>query len=409
VNREGTRTARAGGPAQVPPAGGRRRRTGALALALACALACAVPAVAGANDAVDGANGDALQQAAPPPAPAAMCLVDTGVDLDPGTTPIVIGRDTVVGGSVGDEAGVVNPPVDGHPQDHGTFTALLAAAPDNGWGAPGLAPAAVRIWSVKVAPPDSLSIDPSAIVTAVERCVSLARSGVPIRTISISLAAKPPVYAGFSGALADAKAANLNVVVAAGNNPGVLGWPADVPGVIAVGADDAGDGSTCSFSPASALVTVLAPGCDSQFGGMQVPAPDDGTPMLLTGTSLATPLVAAALTALRAYAPEVSAAQAASCLTRAGGKLDVTAVFNACGVSIPLPGAPGDPRIDILGSSDAGTSDPPPAPRRRATRHRTHRVAHRVAHRASGGPGRHPLHFRPHAPKTGSPPVIVLP
>jgi hypothetical protein len=390
-------------------AAGTTRRVGARALALACALTGVLAPCAFAGDAVEGANGIALQQAAPPPAPAAMCLVDTGLDLNPGTTPVVIGRDTVVGGSLGDEAGVVNPPTDGHPQDHGTFVALLAAAPDNGWGFPGLAPAAVRIWSVKVAPPGSLSIDPNAVVAGVERCVDVARSGVPIRTISISLAAKPPIYTDFAGALADAKAADLNVVVAGGNTPGALAWPANEPGVIAVGADDASDGGTCSFSPGLPRVSVLAPGCDSQFGGgIQVPAPDDGTPMLLSGTSLATPLVAATLTALRAYAPSLSAPQAAACLSRAGTRLDADAVFNACGVSLPVGPSSSDPRINILGSAGPGTSDPPPV-RRSGSRRRNRHVAHRAGGGASGTSGGNALHLRPHSLKPGDPPVIFLP
>jgi hypothetical protein len=330
------------------------RRAFALALALSAVLCAPALAVSPASPAVVAVGGEGLQQAPAPPQPGGVCLVDTGVDVDPGTAPILLGRTTVVGGDPGDEAGIVNPPVDGHPDDHGTFMALVAAAPDNGWGTPGLAPTSVRVYSVKVTPAGTLSVSIGDLVNGINECVSLSQSGVPLNTISISLAGGPgkPIPA-LVQAVDGAESAGLGVVAAAGNQPGQLSWPANVPGVLAVGASDDSDGSICSFSPAPPLAAVIAPGCAGGAGaetGVFVPAPDDGTEMTIGGTSLATPLVAATLAAMRAYDSGLSAAQAQACLLQAGVRLNVAGAFAECGMTLPQPVQPATPSSGGAGS-----------------------------------------------------------
>ena len=61
--------------------------------------------------------------------------------------------------------------------------------------------------------------------------------------------------------------AGLGVVAAVGNEGGPVQAPADVPGVLGVGASDANPanlGVMCSFSNRGAGLALLAPGCGSQ-------------------------------------------------------------------------------------------------------------------------------------------------
>src|SRR3954468_13149822 len=78
---------------------------------------------------------------APPPAngAAAVCLVDTGVDLNPDTASNVIARIALDGGD----------PSDLSDSKHGTQMAMVMGAPMNDWGMVGFWPG-VRIVSIRV-------------------------------------------------------------------------------------------------------------------------------------------------------------------------------------------------------------------------------------------------------------------
>src|SRR3954452_2062479 len=85
------------------------------------------------------AHAEWLPYAPPPPnGPAAVCLVDTGVDLNPDTASNVIARIALDGGD----------PSDLSPSKHGTQMAMVMGAPINDWGMVGFWPA-VRIVSVR--------------------------------------------------------------------------------------------------------------------------------------------------------------------------------------------------------------------------------------------------------------------
>src|ERR1700730_1047448 len=81
-----------------------------------------------------------LQYAPAPPIPGVICLVDSGVDPTPDTTPILAGSYALSPNTnTNDELAALNPPLPGgHPDGHGTYMAMIAAAPANGWGMVGL-------------------------------------------------------------------------------------------------------------------------------------------------------------------------------------------------------------------------------------------------------------------------------
>ena len=114
--------------------------TTAAAVALCCAAACAsasaevgVPAGTAQQAAADALF---LQYAPAPPNPGIVCLVDSGVDPTPDTTPILAGNYALSPNTnTNDELAALDPPLlGGHPDGHGTYMAMIAAAPANGWG-----------------------------------------------------------------------------------------------------------------------------------------------------------------------------------------------------------------------------------------------------------------------------------
>src|SRR3954470_3731341 len=87
------------------------------------------------------AHAEWLPYAPPPPnGAAAVCLVDTGVDLNPDTASNVIARIALDGGD----------PSDLSDSKHGTQMAMVMGAPINDWGMVGAWPG-LRILSVRLA------------------------------------------------------------------------------------------------------------------------------------------------------------------------------------------------------------------------------------------------------------------
>jgi hypothetical protein len=126
----------------------RSARVGALAsgvVVLVCMAlcACALGEVGVPAGTVQQVAADArfLQYAPAPPTPGIVCLVDSGVDPSPDTTPILAGSYALSPGTnTEDELAVLNPPLPGgHPDGHGTYMAMLAelleSAASIGWSA----------------------------------------------------------------------------------------------------------------------------------------------------------------------------------------------------------------------------------------------------------------------------------
>src|SRR3954454_578790 len=137
------------------------RLTTAIAFATTLALLPAPPAHAEYKTTTAqalAAHAEWLPYAPPPPnGPAAVCLVDTGVDLNPDTASNVIDRIALDGGD----------PSDLSPSKHGTQMAMVMGAPMNGWGMVGFWPG-VRIVSVRAAGPDDQRIKFEALRNGVD-------------------------------------------------------------------------------------------------------------------------------------------------------------------------------------------------------------------------------------------------
>jgi hypothetical protein len=149
-------------------------------------------------------------------------------------------------------------------------------------------------------------------------------------------------------AVQEASDYGVAVVAAAGNDDeGAVEYPAAYPGVLSVGATDTQGGGFCSFSNRGEGLRLLAPGCD--LDGAE---PITGTPNYnySQGTSEASVIAAAALTALDAYQPGLSPEVAEKDLTEAdNGVLDIAQTFRNAGLGgivaageAAEPGAPSD-------------------------------------------------------------------
>jgi subtilisin family serine protease len=120
--------------------------------------------------------GEELPYAIPPAVPAGLCLIDSGVNLNPDTAPVTVYREALDGGT----------PDDVDPMQHGTRMAMEAAAvPNNNWGTVGAAPGAIRIVSIRVMESDG-TVSFTGYKQAILRCRDLA-AVYNIKVISLSL------------------------------------------------------------------------------------------------------------------------------------------------------------------------------------------------------------------------------
>jgi hypothetical protein len=304
-----------------------------------CASSLAPPAGAEVTATAQAqiANAGFLATAVPPGPAAGVCLVDTGVDVNPDTSHVV--ARLAVDGDDG---------TDGDPTKHGTSMAMLMGAGPNGFGTIGLFPA-VRVVSMRATAAGSEAITAAGVIDGIKRCNNK-HGQQTLRVIELALTLGGPAgaeqTAGLAAAVAGAWANDLNLVAAAGNSAGgAVGIPASQPGVLSVGGS-AADGQRCGGSAAGAA--LQAPGC-----GLDEGDPVSGTTIGATaGTSQASALAAVALAALRSWRPDLSAAAAeqtliASARPAPGGPLlDVAAAFRQLGLgavvdahqpTVPIP------------------------------------------------------------------------
>jgi hypothetical protein len=341
-----------------------------------------------------------LIEATPSSPAAAICLVDTGV-TDNWDTGAVVARLALDGDSE-----------DESPTMHGTLMSMFIAAPRNGHGMVGAWPAA-RIVSVRASTPDADSFTTAAYVNGIKRCHAIA-DFYDIKVIELALAASTPVGGEEATALEDAvqsaRADGLSVVAAAGNSSGgAVGSPANVPGVLSVGASDA-SGSLCALSAAGA--TLRAPGC-----GLDAADPRTGAPVTgAQGTSPASALVAATLAALRTYRPDLTPqaadAQVLSTATvvDSGRVLNIAGAFRAAGLTALVDAAEDPPAAPALDTGQPrSTTSPAPRDRHPARLPRPQLAVHvRPSHggrllriEARNRPSRAVLRIRIYARPTG--------
>jgi hypothetical protein len=307
----------------------------ALAATPAGAQAETVPAAQAMAD--DGAF---LPYAPRPAQPAGLCLVDTGVKVNPDTETAVVARTAIDHGSGNDVS----------PTLHGTAMAMMAAAPINGWGMVGTAPGAIQIVSVRILEPEQTTFPFSSYAAGITECLQL-RTHYNIKVINLSLGTTDAPSNSESEAVANAveKAKNYGVAVvaAAGNEGGALDYPAAYPGVLSVGASDTQGGALCAFSNRGEGLRMTAPGCDLDGAD---PITGEGDYDYFQGTSEASDIDAAALAALDSYRPELSPAAAEEDLADAdGGALNITQAFRDAGLAA------------IVAAGEAASPAAPPA------------------------------------------------
>lgn len=269
-------------------------------------------------------DGAFLPYAPPPPQAAGLCLVDTGVNLNPDTESMVVDRAAIDGGS----------PNDVSPTMHGTTMAMMAAAPANGWGMVGTAPRSTQIVSVRILEQGQSTFPFSSYATAISTCLEL-RKQYNIKVINLSLGSPETPssqnYEELGSSIERAEDYGVAVVAAAGNDDGgPVEYPAAYPGVLSVGATDTQSGAFCSFSNRGTGLRMLAPGCELDGAD---PSTGVGRENYWQGTSESSAITAAALAALEAYAPALTPQAAEDDLSKAdSGALDIARAFRAAGL-----------------------------------------------------------------------------
>lgn len=202
----------------------------------------------------------------------------------------------------------------------------------------------------------------------------------PANIINLSFATDTPLFGGGCAAndmvalaIADARARNVSVVVSAGNNSGgAVQYPANCAGTIAAGAAEQ-DGQLANYTARGAgtgFITLHAPGNSSGLyvgasnTGGSTPNANGSTAFLFAGTSFSAPMVAGAISLLKAIRPSLTPSQVDSLLRNSAlaypanasnssglfGRLDCTPT--SCGVGL----------LNVLGAVQAARSLANPLP-----------------------------------------------
>lgn len=237
----------------------------------------------------------------PPVDPIVIAVVDDAVDLDHDDLTANLWTDPVTGNhgyDFADNDGDPRPPAiaNGAFFNHGTHVAGIAnAVTNNSLGVASLA-YNVQLMSLKCASDNSSnprSFGTLAVVNGINYAVA---HGADIINLSLGTAVNfPPL----EQAVFNARANDVIVVAAAGNDDtNVAPFPAGYPDVITVASTD-NQNKKSDFSNYGPWVDISAPGT-AIFSTL----PDDvyGS---LSGTSMATPLVASALALMKSYRPTV--------------------------------------------------------------------------------------------------------
>lgn len=144
----------------------------------------------------------------------------------------------------------------------------------------------------------------------------------PANIINLSFATDTPLLGGgcaandmVAQAIADARARGVSVVVSAGNNSGgMIQYPANCAGTIAAGAAEQ-DGQLANYTArggSSSFLTLHAPGNSTGLyvgasnTGQATPNPNGSTTFLFAGTSFSAPMVAGAISLLKAVRPSLT-------------------------------------------------------------------------------------------------------
>ncbi|MGE5685409.1 MAG: S8 family serine peptidase, partial [Nitrososphaerota archaeon] len=230
-----------------------------------------------------------------------IAILDTGIDLDHPDLNVYKDFSVIGINQTGDDD-----------QGHGTHVAGVAAAKDNGIGVIGGAPGA-RLWSVKVCDSEG-KCKISDMIKGVQYVTEHADE-IDVANISVETPLSPALNRAISASIK----AGVTFVVAAGNygQDASLTSPASSPDVITVSAIADTDGKCGGVGPAPDLANstddAFAP--FSNFGpSVSIAAPGvsvlstylDGEYAVDSGTSMASPSVAAAAALIKANSTDMT-------------------------------------------------------------------------------------------------------
>ena len=165
----------------------------------------------------------------------------------------------------------------------------------------------------------------------------------PANVINLSFATDTPLLGGGCAAadmvalaIADARARNVSVVISAGNNSGgAVQYPANCAGTIAAGAAEQ-DGQLATYTAkggSSSFLTLHAPGnsngryVGASNTGESTPNPNGSSAFLFAGTSFSAPMVAGAISLLRAARPSLTPSEIESILRNSAWPYPANADF----------------------------------------------------------------------------------
>lgn len=180
---------------------------------------------------------------------------------------------------------------DDSPSQHGTIVTLLAAARGNdGVGQVGVA------WNVKVLPVKTINSDGDGNSRGVANGIHWAVDhGATVVNLSLG---GPDYSQSVSREIGYARAKNVTVVAAAGNEPNERDFPADDPNVITVGASDEGN-NYADFTSAVNKVDLAAPGVK-----IASYLPEKSADLSVnSGTSFSAPIVTGAIALMQSVRP----------------------------------------------------------------------------------------------------------
>jgi type VII secretion-associated serine protease mycosin len=239
-----------------------------------------------------------------------VAVVDTGVYPH-----IDLRRNLLIGSNVNGSTDDGQADTDGHGTE---MAGLIAAHGRNGSeGILGIAP------SAKILPVKNSDENGNGTSITFGTGVDWATSH-GAKVINISAAAGPSI--ALNEAIATATSKDVVVVASSGNKPDSLsfGYPAAMPGVLAVGATDR-QSNHASFSIGGPQMQICAPGVDITTTGK------DGKYFDITGTSPATAIVSGAAALVRSKFPELSAPEVIHRLTATATDIGPPGRDDECG------------------------------------------------------------------------------
>jgi thermitase len=251
-----------------------------------------------------------------------IAVVDTGADLGhPALRSQIVGSTNVIGWR--GKLGLASAKDD---NGHGTHCAGVAAASANAEGVSGMAP------GCKLLIAKALGADGAGATSDIVRGIRWAASqGADVISLSVG---GEDYSAAMRDAVKDALASGIVVVAAMGNEGKTLkNYPAAYPGVIAVGATNAQD-KVSAFSTRGSWISVAAPGANilstTPTYKVFMSRTDNGalatTYGQLSGTSMATPLVAGVAALIKSKNPRWTPAQVKKAIERSA--VPLTQAFN---------------------------------------------------------------------------------